>query len=446
MSASPGAPGDGGSRTRLRAAVERILAEAIAAAAPGPLVTAALRRHTLPDRVHVLAIGKAAPPMLDAALRALDGRVAGALGVALEGRVAGALGVAPDLAPRQWAGYAPRLLRAEHPVPGPGSLAAARAVLAFVEPLGPDDMLLVLLSGGASALVSAPADGLTLGDVAATTRLLLAAGADIHALNCVRKHLDRIKGGRLARAAAPARVLCLALSDVPGDDPAVIGSGPLTADPTTFADARAVLERHRAWPHLPAPVRAHVEDARDESLKPGDAAFARVEWQLIGSNAHAVDAAARAAHRLGYRVQTATKTLAGEARVAGADVAARLLQFSPGTALVLGGETTVTVRGTGRGGRNQELALAAALGLDGATDCALGAVGTDGVDGASPAAGGLVDGSTVQRLRALGIDAAAALDRNDSYSGLSAVGDAIVTGPTGTNVMDVVVALRGSLE
>lgn len=434
MSSEPDAPRDDRLRRRLRTDVERILREAIAAVAPEPLVTAALRPHTLPDRVHVLAIGKAALPMLDAAMRAL------------EAPVVAALAVAPGVEHRPWPQPQPRLLRAEHPVPGRGSLEAGRAVLAFVEPLGQDDVLLVLLSGGASALVAAPAPGLTLDDLARTTRLLLAAGADIHALNCVRKHVDRMKGGRLARAAAPARVLCLALSDVYGDDPAVIGSGPLTADPTTFADARAVLERYRVWPVIPAAVRAHIERAEDESLKPGDAALARVEWQVVGNNACAVDAAVRAAQRLGYDTRAGAGALQGEARVAGADVAARLLQCDPSSAIVLGGETTVTVRGGGSGGRNQEFGLAAALSLDGATGCVLGAVGTDGVDGNSPAAGALVDGTTAGRLRALGIDAVAALDLNDSYGVLAAVGDAIITGPTGTNVMDVVIALRGASE
>lgn len=432
MSGPGGTRGSDADRARLRAAVERIIREAIAAVAPGPLVSAALDGRSLPGRVHVLAIGKAALPMMEAALRALAGRAAAALAVA------------PALEPRDWPRPGPRLLRGSHPVPDAGSVEAGRAVLSFAASLEREDTLLVLLSGGASALVTVPAPGLTLEDLAATTRLLLAAGADIAALNCVRKHLDCIKGGRLARAAAPARVLCLALSDVPGDDPAVIASGPLTADPTTYADARAVLRRFDVWHAVAPAVRAHLERAEDESLKPGDPALARVEWQLVGSNARALAAAALAAERLGHAVRVEPGTLRGEARDAGTAIADMLLQCPPGSALLLGGETTVTVRGGGSGGRNQELALAAALRLDGAAGCVLGAAGTDGVDGASPAAGAIVDGTTLPRLRALGIDATRALEVNDSYTALAAVGDALITGPTGTNVMDVVVALRGS--
>lgn len=412
----------------LREHAQAILRAGIDAVAPEPLVANALAELRPPDRVHVLAVGKAAAAMARAAYDCWRGRIASALVVT----------PAPEREP--WPDPAPVCITAQHPVPGPDSVRAARQTLALLEPLGTGDVVLCLLSGGASSLLTLPASGLSLEDLARTTQRLLDAGADIHQLNCVRKHLDDVKGGRLARVAAPARVLCLALSDVPGDDPAVIGSGPFAPDPSTFADARAVLSALRLESGIPAAVRAHLARAVGESVKPGDAALARVQTRIIGSNRHALEAAGRAAAELGYTVRVHDRTIVGEAVSAAGTLP---LDTPPGTAWLAGGETTVQVRGPGRGGRNQELALAAAIRIAGQRNVVVACVGTDGVDGNSPAAGAVVDGSTLERLRAHGIDAARALAENDSHGALAAVGDAWITGPTGTNVMDLLLLLNG---
>jgi glycerate-2-kinase len=301
----------------------------------------------------------------------------------------------------------------------------------------------VLLSGGASSLLACPAGELTLEDLAATTRALLEAGAEIEQLNAVRKHLSAMAGGRLAQRTAARRVEVLAISDVPGDRLDVIGSGPFAADPTTYADALAVLAERGVLERVPARVRAHLEaGARgelDETPKPGDPALSRVHTTLLATNRDAVEVARDAAQRRGLGVRVVSNPLAGEAREAGRWLVAlaRRARASQPLCLVAGGETAVTVRGRGRGGRNQELALAAALALDRGPATALLAAGTDGSDGPTDAAGAFADEGTVERGRRAGVDALAALAENDSYGFFAAEGGLWVTGPTRTNVMDL---------
>jgi hydroxypyruvate reductase len=297
-----------------------------------------------------------------------------------------------------------------------------------------------------------PPDAVSLADLQTTTDLLLAAGAGITELNTVRKHVDRLKGGRLAEEAAPGRVLALVLSDVVGDSLEVIASGPVTPDPTTFADAVSVLERFEVWQRVPLPVRVHLTRGAAgeiaESPAPGAACFERVVASIVGNNRLAAKAALAEAARRGYRTHLVTTELTGEARAAAARLAALAREvttggrpIAPPACLVAAGETTVTVRGGGRGGRNQELALALALRIEGLDEVLGVSVGTDGIDGPTDAAGAIVSGRTVQRARELGLDPARALAENDSYPFFEALGDLVVTGPTGTNVMDIQILL-----
>jgi hydroxypyruvate reductase len=401
----------------------------------GP-VRLALRRR---GRLLAVAVGKAAAPMLAAAEEALGARLEASLGVTKRGHGAPLRG---------------RLLEAGHPVPDEAGLAAAAEVERLAAGLGPDDVLLVLLSGGGSALLPAPADGIALAAKQEVTGLLLASGADIGELNAVRKHLSRLKGGGLARLAAPARVLTLVLSDVAGDAVDVVASGPTVPDPTTFSEALAVLDRRRLRERVPAPVRQRLEAGAagrvPETPKPGDPLFARCRHVVVGSNRIAVAEAARAARRLGYRPLVLTTTAGGEARDLGGFLAALAREvrsagapLPPPCCLLAGGEPTVTLRGPGRGGRCQEAGLAAALGLAGLGATVVLCGGTDGTDGPTDAAGGIVDGGTVARARAAGLDPRRHLDENDAYPLLAAAGDLLVTGPTRTNVMDLFLVLAG---
>ncbi|RPH84937.1 MAG: DUF4147 domain-containing protein [Candidatus Rokuibacteriota bacterium] len=338
------------------------------------------------------------------------------------------------------------IAEAGHPVPDGRGLAASARLLALAESATAEDLVLFLVSGGGSALTPAPAPPITLEEKQAVTRLLLAAGATINELNAVRKHLSRFKGGLLARAAAPATVLTLALSDVIGDPLDVIASGPTAPDSTSYAEALAVLERRGVVGRTPGSVLERLAAGGrgeiPETPKRGDPVFERVTNLVIGNNTLVVDAAAAEAARLGYRPHVLTRSLQGEAR----DVARELLgraRAMPGPAcLIAGGETTVTVRGRGRGGRCQEFALAAALHLEAAEDLVVLAAGTDGTDGPTDAAGGLVDGSTVARGRTAGFEAARMLADNDAHTFLAAVGDSVVTGPTNTNLLDLYLVLR----
>lgn len=340
------------------------------------------------------------------------------------------------------------LCEASHPLPDERGVEATRRLVDLARRAENDDVLLAVLSGGGSALLTWPAEGLTLADLQATTDVLLRSGATIQELNVVRRHLDRVKGGGLVRLAGPAPLLTLALSDVVGDDPAAIASGPTVADPTTFADACEVLARYGLWSSVPAPVADLLQrGARGEladTLKPGDAALARTRHVIVGGNRLAAEAVARRARDLGLAGAVLTTSVQGEARDVGAHLAGLALELAAGrgplplpACLVLGGEATVTVRGPGRGGRNQEAALAAAIALDGVPGVAVACLGTDGEDGPTPAAGAAVDGTTVARARVRGLDAATHLDRNDSFPFFAALGDHLTTGPTGTNVCDL---------
>jgi glycerate 2-kinase len=333
------------------------------------------------------------------------------------------------------------VVEAGHPVPDAAGLAAAERTLALADAAGADDLVLILLSGGASANWIAPAPGLDLGEKQAVTRALLKSGASIGEINTVRKHLSRLKGGRLAARAAPARVVTLAISDVPGDDPAVIGSGPTVPDPSTLADARAIVARYRL--DLPPPVERALADPKNESPKPGNAAFARSEFRLVARPADAFRAAAAAVEAAGYECVLLGDRLEGEARevaVAHASEARKRAEARRRAVILSGGELTVTIRGGGRGGPNQEYALALALALEGTQGIAALAGDTDGTDGgaghADDPAGAFVDGTTAARARALGLDPAAFLAENDSTAFFAQLGDLLTPGPTFTNVND----------
>lgn len=340
---------------------------------------------------------------------------------------------------------------AGHPTPTPGSQRGALAALDVARSLDQHDTLVLLLSGGASSLMAGPATRLTLDDKVNVTRLLLRAGASIDRLNCVRRHLSCIKGGQLA-AACRGRIETLAISDVcvpVEDDPAVIGSGPTAPDPTTFGEALAVAEEAAVADAMP---RAALERLREgaagrvaETPKPGAAVFSRTCYRVIASRRAAMEAARSAARALGYRPVVIEPPIVGEARVAGAAFVDRALDQSAGApvCIIASGETTVTVRGSGRGGRNQELALAAAehLARSGRTGLLL-SIGTDGVDGPTDAAGAIADSSTIARAAAAGLAPVQHwLDRNDAYHFFAPLGDLVMTGPTGTNVGDLQVLL-----
>jgi hydroxypyruvate reductase len=338
------------------------------------------------------------------------------------------------------------VVEAGHPVPDARGEAVARRVLELAASAGPDDLVLFLVSGGGSALTPAPVEGVTLAEKQVVTRLLLGAGATINELNAVRKHLSRLKGGQLARAAAPARVVTLALSDVVGDPLDVIASGPTAPDPTTYADALEVLARRGVLASVPRPVREHLEAGargeRAETPKTGDPMWERVENVVIGNNALVTEAALGEARRLGLRPLLLTRQLQGEARDVGPDLVRRARALPAPACVIAAGETTVTVRGHGRGGRCQELALAAALEIGLNEPLTLLAAGTDGTDGPTDAAGALVDGATTRGDATAPGRARAALADNDSYSFLAAAGDLIVSGPTNTNLLDLYVALH----
>jgi len=325
---------------------------------------------------------------------------------------------------------------------------AARAALAMLDRLTPDDLLIVLLSGGASAMMAAPAEPITLADKIAVSAALLRVRASIGEVNAVRKHLSTIKGGQLVRRCNGARVLSLILSDVRGNDLATIGSGLTAADPTTFEEARGVLIRHSLWGRTPERVRSYLEAGAagefKETFKSGDAALARVSNIVIGDNARALAGAAQAAGALGYEVDR-WRELYGEAADLGRALAAHLSAISGDRRCVLsGGEPVVTVRGTGRGGRAQELALSIAIELARlATDRRIAALcaATDGRDGPTDAAGAFATPQTVARAAAAGFNPQESLARNNSYPLLKACGDLFQTGPTGTNVTDIFIAL-----
>lgn len=423
---------------KLRRHARTIFKAALAAANPEAGVTRCLVRQDFARyrHIYVVGAGKAGAAMARAAERVLGRRITrGLLNVKY--------------------GHTLRLARIElnecgHPVPDERGVEGSRRIAEIAGSAGADDLVLCLISGGASALLPLPADPISLAEKQETTRLLLACGAGIHEFNAVRKHISQIKGGQLARLAHPARVLSLLLSDVPGDDLDVIGSGPTAPDGSAFADARAVLEKYAIQDRVPACVRERIaRGARGEiaeTPKPGDRIFQRVRNAVTGSNRLAVDAAAARARELGFRTLVLSTFIEGETREIArmhAAIAKEIVRFGrplkPPACIVTGGETTVTVRGDGLGGRNQEFVLAAALDIAGLRNVVVFSAGTDGTDGPTDAAGAIADGRTVDR------DASAPefLARNDSYHYFEGLGDLVKTGPTNTNVMDVRLILVG---
>ena len=394
----------------------------------GHLVLPGGRRVRVEGRtVRLVAVGKAAGGMAAQAQR--------------WGKYAEALVIAPfDAGIPEY-----ECLVGDHPVPTARSVKAAERALDVARACGPDDLLLLLLSGGASAMMEAPA--VPLADLQRATDLLLRAGADVRDLNCVRRHLSRVKGGRLAQACR-GETLVLAISDVPGEDLAALGSGPAAADPTTYADALEVLAMRGVLDAVPPSVREHLEAGakgqRPESLKPGAPELDRVTSVVLADNDTALRGGAQAAAKLGYETRVLFGFLRGEARDRGRQLAmlARDLAKHPGkpVAVLAGGETTVHVTGEGRGGRNQEVALAAVEGIS-ALDALVACMGTDGIDGPTDAAGALADGRTLARARQAKLDPAAHLAENDAYDFFNGLDDLIRTGPTGTNARDVALLL-----
>ena len=397
--------------------------------------------HRQYDRVFLIAAGKAAVPMAHAIEEITGERLNGGLAITKHGHASRRLKKC-------------RIIQAGHPIPDEAGAEASRTVEKLLRELNARDLLLVALSGGASALLSAPAAGLTLIDKQKTTDLLLRSGANIGELNVVRKHLSRLKGGRLAQLAYPATIVSLLLSDVIGDPLDVIGSGPTAPDSSTFADALAVICKFDLLRRVPKTVRQLLEDGAKglfpETPKLNSALFKQVHNLVIGSNRIALEAAAKAARKLGYRTLILSSSMQGETRdVAG--VHAQILRevvvshqpLAPPACLLSGGETTVTVRGGGTGGRNQEFALAASVPIDGLRRVLVLSAGTDGTDGLTDAAGAIATGRTVTRARALGLDPQKYLVANDSYSFFKALGGLVKTGPTGTNVMDIHLLLAG---
>jgi glycerate 2-kinase len=403
----------------------RMFAAAVAAADPALLVP----RH-LPEkpkgRTIVVGAGKASAAMARAFETAWDGPI--------EGLVVTRYGHAVPCDRIE-------IVEASHPVPDAAGRAAAGRMLDLVRGLGPDDLVVALISGGGSALLAAPAEGLTLEDKQDINRRLLKSGADITEMNCVRKHLSAVKGGRLAAAAAPARIHTVLISDVPGDDPGVIASGPTVPDPTSFADARAILARYGI--DGPAAVIRHLESGAAETPKPGDPIFQRNTVAMIATPQRSLEAAAAVAREAGLATVILSDCIEGEARevarvMAGIARQARAYgQPLPAPAAIIsGGETTVTVRGNGRGGRNVEFLLGLAVALRGLPGVHAVSGDTDGVDGAEEIAGAFLAPDTLARARALGIDASEWLAQNDGHGFFEALGDQLVTGPTLTNVND----------
>ncbi len=420
----------------LRESARAVFDAALRAADVRPLVRRALGGLDLPPRGRVLVVGagKASGAMASAAEETLGDRIADGVVAVKDGHLAPTRRV--------------HLLEAGHPVPDERGAAAARAIHDLAHSAGPDDLVLVLISGGGSALTPAPAPPITLAEKQALTRLLLRAGADIKQLNAVRKHCSILKGGQLARAAAPARVHALLLSDVIDDPLDVIASGPTAPDASTFAQALAILDRFGIADQVAPGIIRRLEEGRrgaiPETPKPGDPLFEHVTNTVIGNNHLVIESAMERAGALGLPPHFLTRTLEGEAReVAARFVAlAREVRTGAGPArapccLIAGGETTVTVKGQGSGGRCQEFALAAAIEMAGLPDVVVLAAGTDGSDGPTTAAGAVADGQSAARAHSIGVDLAARLAENDSNAALAALGDLIVTGPTNTNLLDL---------
>ncbi len=433
-----------------RAAVTRVMQAALAAVEPGEAVRRALQRDgeqvtvagrtydlASYDRVIVVGAGKASAPMAAAVEDVFGALCMAGLVVVKHGHTHPTRTV--------------RLREASHPIPDETCVDGTAEVVALLATTGPRDLVVVTLSGGGSALMLLPADGISLADMQQTTDVLLRAGATINELNTIRKHLEQAKGGGLARLAAPSDVLALVLSDVVGNPLDVIASGPTVPDTSTYADTCAIVERFGIWDRLPATVAQRLRDGRDGKIadtpKPGDPLFDRVQTVVVASNDLAAAAGVEQAEQEGMSALLLTTYVEGEAREV-AKVVAALAREEAATArplplpacLIMGGETTVTVRGSGLGGRNQELALAASFKIAGLENVIIAALATDGNDGPNDATGALADGSTLARAQAAGLDPNAYLTNNDAYHFFEALGDLLITGPTNTNVNDLLFA------
>jgi len=346
------------------------------------------------------------------------------------------------------------VLEAGHPIPDQAGVDAAQRIVELARSCGENDLLFVLISGGGSALLPCPVEGVSLTDMQRVTEMLLDSGAAIQEVNAVRKHMSRLKGGRLAGLAAPAQLIALILSDVVGDALDVIASGPTVPDSSTFADGLEIIRRYKLGNRIPAGIIDYLErGARGEiaeTPKRGEAVFSKVQNVIIGNNRMALQAAQVCAQDLGYRTRILSDAIEGESRVVARSHAALMkknlrredAKFCP-MCILSGGETTVKVCGDGQGGRNQEFALAAAIEIDKLDGAVILSGGTDGGDGLTDAAGGIVDGATLSRGRAMGLDAVKFLERNDSHHFLQATEDLLTTGPTFTNVMDMQIMLMG---
>lgn len=405
--------------------LRRLFAAAVAAADPAVSLAQHLPSPP-PGRTIVVGAGKAAASMARAVEAAWPGELSG-LVVTRYGHGAPTSRI--------------EVVEAAHPVPDAAGEAAARRVLDLVAGLTPDDLVLCLISGGGSSLLSLPAEGLTLADKQAVNRGLLTSGASIGEMNCVRRHLSAIKGGRLAAACHPARVVTLLISDTPGDDPLDIASGPTVADPTTGADALTILDRYRI--EIPDAVRAHLLSGRGESVKPGDPRLGTPDVRMVATPLMALRAAADLAQQEGVPALILGDAIEGEAREVGQvmagiarSVAAHGLPLAKPCVLLSGGETTVTVRGGGRGGRNVEFLLALGVALAGQAGTYAIAGDTDGVDGIEPIAGAVLTPETPARAAAAGLSLTDSLDRNDGHGFFETLGDGVITGPTLTNVND----------
>ena len=445
-------------RTQRRRGLDRLhrdvlsaMNEALEAADPAKIVRKHLKLHRkvlhaddlrFPlnkyRRIFVIGGGKASGEMAEEVERTLGKWITGGLVIV------------PDYLRPKFRNRRIRFHSATHPIPTRKGLEGVLKIVELVKDISRDDLVIVLVSGGGSALMPLPVRGVTLNDEARVTSLLLRSGASIEEINTVRKHLSQIKGGRLAERLYPATVLTLIISDVVGDKIDAVASGPTSPDPTTYREAEQVFRKYHLWSQIPQNPRRVITQGlkglRSETPKPRNKIFKRVHTLIAGSNRASCLAAAAALRKAGYKTQALSIQIKGEAREAGGilgsiakDMRDNSPPLAPRTALVAGGETTVTVKGNGRGGRNQELALAAAVKISGSKGVVVGSFATDGIEGQTDAAGAIVDGTTVKRGLKLRMDPGDYLKNNDSYNYLSRLNDLVVTGPTGTNVNDIVI-------
>ena len=433
--------------------VARILAAAIQAVEPGESVSRHIHRekdilfvgersYDLASYRQILVIGagKAGAPMASATVRLLGNRFTAGVVIVKEGHV--------NLAQVSESVQGLSIFEASHPIPDERGAQATQRMMELASQTTPEDLVICLISGGGSALMTSPAPGITLADLQSLTSTLLACGADIQEINILRKHLDQVKGGGLARLAAPAELVTLILSDVIGDPLDAIASGPTVPDTTTFANACLVLDKYKIWEQVPDSIKKHLQGGQRgeqaETPKPGDNLFNKAHTRIIGNNNQAAQAALEQARQEGFQTMLLTTYLQGEARHAGRFLASVARQIATSgqplnrpACLVAGGETTVTLSGDGLGGRNQELALASVTDLDGIQDVALITLATDGGDGPTNAAGAIVTGDTLKRARMLDLNPVDYLRHNDAYHFFKPLGDLLMPGATQTNVNDL---------